>query len=188
MQIARTVTFIGQSRARKRKREEGAWHDITAATEELRVCLINMHEPSSARFLCISKAHTHPQIACYLPRSPALSLFPSLFLLLQLVKLYMFHFAGGHYSDGISEFLIISPVWQIAENSDESDFENFRSSLCRAKGFVAVAVGADTWNMCSSPSPRSRAERALSQHTDKAKAKANLAKILPCRACLPLRN
>lgn len=59
--------------------------------------------------------------------------------------------AGGHYSDGISEFLIISPVWQIAENSDESDFENFRSSLCRAKGFVAVAVGADTWNMCSPP-------------------------------------
>lgn len=56
--------------------------------------------------------------------------------------------AGGHYSDGISEFLIISPVWQIAENSDESDFENFRSSLCRAKGFVAVAVAANTWNMC----------------------------------------
>lgn len=59
--------------------------------------------------------------------------------------------AGGHYSDGISEFLIISPVWQIAENSDESDFENFRSSLCRAKGFVAVAVGTDTWNMCFPP-------------------------------------
>lgn len=35
----------------------------------------------------------------------------------------------GQYSDGISEFLIISPVWQIAENSDESDFENFRSAL-----------------------------------------------------------
>lgn len=94
-----------------------------------------MHDPSSARFLCITKAHTHLQISHYLPRTHSLSLSLSLpmniftYSSLQLFKLYMLHMALGPLLDGISEFLIISPVWQIAENSDESDFENFRSAL-----------------------------------------------------------
>lgn len=132
MQIARTVTFIGQSREGVREIGERAWHDITAATEEPRVCFINMHDPSSARFLCITKAHTHLQISRYLPRTLSLSLSLSVSLF-SYEYIYVFLSTASliiYVAYGSGPLLWRhSPVWQIAENSDESDFENFRSAL-----------------------------------------------------------
>lgn len=110
--------------------------------------------------------------------STSLSLY--LPLSLQLVKLYMLHMARGHYSDDISEFLIISPVWQIAENSDESDFENFRSSLAVPKD-LSPWLSAPTRGTCVSPPVHVRSVPCHSTQT-KPEPKPKLTWLRLCHA------
>lgn len=151
------------------------------ATEEPRVCFINMHDPSSAQLGVHTRIHRSLSLATSLSLTLSAHAYMHVYSQLDYILLSL--------SPGISEFLIISPVWQIAENSEENDFENFLLPSSWAAVPVTLWLRIcrrgcrpqNTWNTCF---------HTLSRHIDKAESQsrepANLAKILPCRAPQPV--
>lgn len=144
-----------------------------------------MHDPSSARFLCITKAHTHLQISHYLPRTHSLSLSLSLpmniftYSSLQLFKLYMLHMALGpllwRHKWIFNHFASLANSRKLRRKW----FRELSVSTCRACHAYGKALPKDLSPWLSAPTRRTCVSppvhvRSVSCHSTQTKPKPKL--------------